>query len=299
MKTWKAELVLLLMTVIWGATFLFTKIGLNDCSPSLYIILRFAIASTISLSLFHKHFKFINKEIFRNGVILGLLFGGGFLLQTFGLKYTSVSNSAFITGLSVVLTPFAFFLVERKPIGKWKKIGVAIAGIGLWIFTNPDFDNINFGDLLTLASCLFWALYITFMDLFTYGRQSREETSLLVILQFLAASSIALLGLFIIDFGSIKLHFTSNLIISLLFNGIVASFFLTLLHTTFQRYSTPVKAALIFALEPVFASIFAMIFLGEVFGYLNYLGAAVLLSGVVVSSVIKDKASIKQEKIEA
>jgi len=289
LKTWKAELILLLITVIWGATFLFTKIGLNDCSPSLYIIFRFIIALSISLSLFYKNFKKINKEIFRNGIVLGLLFGGGFILQTFGLKYTSVSNSAFITGLSVVLTPFAYFLIERKPIAMWKKIGVAIAGIGLWIFTNPDFDNINLGDVLTLISCLFWAFYITFMDVFTRGRSSREETSLLVILQFIAASSVAVTGLFLIDFGSIKLQFTNSLLLSLFFNGVIASFFLTLLHTTFQRYSNPVKAALIFALEPVFASMFAIIFLSEQFDSLHYIGAFVLLLGVIISSAIKDK----------
>ncbi len=289
MKTWKAELILLLITVIWGATFLFTKIGLNDCSPSLYIIFRFIIALTISLSLFHKNLKNINKEIFRNGFVLGLLFGGGFILQTFGLKYTSVSNSAFITGLSVVLTPFAYFLIEKKPIAMWKKIGVAIAGIGLWIFTNPDFNNINLGDALTLISCLFWAFYITFMDVFTRGRSSREETSLLVILQFIAASSVAVTGLFLIDFGSIKLQFTNSLLLSLFFNGVIASFFLTLLHTTFQRYSNPVKAALIFALEPVFASIFAIIFLSEQFDSLHYIGAFILLIGVIISSAIKDK----------
>ncbi len=289
MKTWKAELILLLITVIWGATFLFTKIGLNDCSPSLYIIFRFIIALTISLALFHKNIKIINKEIFRNGVVLGLLFGGGFILQTFGLKYTSVSNSAFITGLSVVLTPFAYFLIERKPIAMWKKIGVAIAGIGLWIFTNPDFNNINLGDALTLISCLFWAFYITYMDVFTRGRSSREETSLLVILQFIAASSVAVTGLLIIDFDSIKLQFTNSLLLSLFFNGVIASFFLTLLHTTFQRYSNPVKAALIFALEPVFASIFAIMFLSEQFDSLHYIGAFVLLVGVIISSAIKDK----------
>lgn len=292
MKTWKAELVLLLITLIWGATFLFTKIGLNDCSPSLYIIFRFIIALTISLALFHKNFRIINREIFRNGMVLGLLFGGGFILQTFGLKYTSVSNSAFITGLSVVLTPFAYFLIERKPIGMWKKVGVALAGIGLWIFTNPDFDNINFGDFLTLISCLFWAFYITFMDVFTRGRSSREETSLLVILQFVAASSVAVTGLLLIDLDSIKLHFTDSLILSLFFNGVIASFCLTFLHTTIQRYSNPVKAALIFALEPVFASIFAILFLSEQLNSLNYIGASVLLIGVIISSAIKDKNEI-------
>ena len=283
MKQWKAELSLVFVTFIWGATFLFTKIGLNDCTPSLYVILRFCVALIFSLIFFGKHFKHLNKQILGQGIFLGLLFGGGFLLQTMGLKYTSVSKSAFITGMTVVFTPFAFYLVERKAVALWQKIGVVVATIGLWLFTKPDISNLNLGDILTLFSTLFWALYITYMDVFTRGRTEFRITTQLVMLQLVAATPISIIYLMIFDLHSIHLVLTNNLLISLAYNGIVASFLLTLVHTAVQRYSNPVKASLIFSLEPVIASVIAVIVLSEFISNLQYIGGFILLVGVLTS----------------
>jgi len=101
LKAWKAELALIAVTFIWGGTFMFTKIGLEFAQPSFYILMRFSIALLVSYLIFRKDIHKISKEFFKKGFILGLLFGGGFLFQTYGLEYTSVSKSAFITGITV------------------------------------------------------------------------------------------------------------------------------------------------------------------------------------------------------
>jgi drug/metabolite transporter (DMT)-like permease len=285
LKAWKAELFLFLVTFIWGGTFLFTKIGLDYCPPSLYIIFRFMIAFTISFVVFGKHLKGMNRETVIHGLILGLLFGGGFILQTYGLKFTTVTKSAFITGLAVPLTPFAYWLVEKKSTKFWQKLGVIFATMGLWIFTKPDINNINLGDFLTLLSTFFWAFYITYMDVFTRGKTEFKETVQLVMLQFVGASAISLLSFFFLEYDTLNVIFNKDLIISLAYNGILASFLLTFIHTGVQRYTTPVKAALIFSMEPVIASFFAMIFLAEVLNQREYLGAAVLLLGILIAEV--------------
>lgn len=283
MKAWKAELFLLSVTFIWGGTFMFTKIGINDASPALYILLRFSIALVISLLFFGKYLIRVDKTTLKQGLILGLFFGGGFLLQTYGLKFTTVSKSAFITGITVPLTPFVFYFIEKKTISKWSKFGVIIATIGLWIFTNPDIDSINYGDVLTLFSTIFWALYITFMDVFTKNRRGLTESAVMVMLQFIAATPLALIAIFIFENGSFEVNFSNNLIISLAFNSLMASLFVTFVHTSVQKFTTPVKAALIFSLEPVIASIIAIIVLHEAFGIREVSGAIVLLSGVLIS----------------
>jgi drug/metabolite transporter (DMT)-like permease len=283
MKTWKAELFLLLMTFIWGGTFLFTKVGMNYTSPALYVIIRYTIALSICLIVFGRNFKQINLQILRSGIVLGLFLGGGFLLQTLGLKYTTVSKSAFITGVSVVLTPVVFWFVEKRKISYWQICGVIIVILGLWLFTQPDFNNINIGDFLTLLSTFFWAFYITYMDVFTKGRSDFKETSLLVILQFIAALPFAIIYFFAFESSQILLVADVNLLYSLLYNAIIASFFLTIIHTSVQRYTTPVKAALIFSLEPVIASYLAFLFMNEVLNTIEFIGAAVLMFGILLS----------------
>lgn len=285
MKSWKAETYLMLVTLIWGGTFLFTKQALVDCSPSLFLVIRLLLAFTLTLIFFGKHLKHLNKEIFWHGTVLGLFFGVGFLLQTYGLKFTSVSKTAFITGITVSITPFVYFILQKKKIAFWSIIGVIIATIGLYIFTKPEFNNINIGDVLVLLSTFMWAFYITYMDIFTKDKVGVASTSLLVLLQFFYTFLLAVIALFIFDFGNLKLNFTNNLIFALIFNGILASFLVTFIHTAVQRYTSPVKAALIFSLEPVFAATFAIIFIDEVLSTREYLGGAILLIGVVVSEL--------------
>lgn len=271
------------MTFIWGGTFLFTKIGLQYTSPALYVIIRYSIALTICLIVFRKNFKVLNRQTFISGIILGLFLGGGFLLQTLGLKYTTVSKSAFITGVSVVLTPIVFWFVEKRKISYWQISGVIIVTAGLWLFTQPDFYNINIGDFLTLLSTFFWAFYITYMDVFTKGKSDFKETSLLVIFQFVAALPLALVYFLAFESSNIFLVFDKGLLYSLLYNAILASFFLTIIHTSVQRYTTPVKAALIFSLEPVIASYLAFLFLNEFMNAIEFIGAAILLFGILLS----------------
>ncbi len=285
MKSWQAELSLFFVTFIWGATFLFTKLALVDCSPSLFLILRLSVALLLSIIFFGKYLKFITKKYFYQGTLLGILFGVGFLLQTYGLKYTSVSKSAFITGITVSITPFVYWLVKRKKVHFWSKIGVVIATIGLYVFTNPQFDSINIGDLLTLLSTFMWAFYITFIDEFTKGKTGMALTSILVILQFFASALLSVITYFIFDYTESNIHFSNNLLIGLAFNGIMASFVVTFIHTAIQRFTTPVKAALIFSLEPVIANLTAIFFINEILNFREYLGGFLLLSGVVISEI--------------
>ncbi|MFA5511191.1 MAG: DMT family transporter [Candidatus Kapaibacterium sp.] len=286
MKAWKAELALLSVTLIWGGTFLFTKIGLDDCTPSTFILIRFLIAISLSLIFFGNKIFPLSRETLIQGVVLGLLFGGGFVLQTYGLKYTSVSKSAFITGMTVPITPFVFKLINRTNINFWSKIGVVVATIGLFIFTKPDFDNLNPGDLLTLLSTVFWAFYITFMDKFTNKAVlEKNKTHKLVVLQFLAAILPPLATLILFELDNYSINFSTNLITALAFNGILASFAVTIIHTSVQRYTTPIKAALIFSLEPIVANALAVIIVNEILNFREYVGAAILFSGLLISEI--------------
>lgn len=287
MQAWKAELMLLLMTIIWGATFLFTKIGLEHVTPIFYLILRFSLALVLLLIFFGKHFVKIDKDTFWKGLLLGAVFGMGYILQTKGLEFTKIQKSAFITGLTVALTPFTFKLLSNKAVSRYSWIGVAVATSGLYIFTNPGLDTFNIGDLYTVLSTFCWAFFITLLDKFSKDDASFSFTIKLVFLQMIGTLLVAIIGFNLLDQEIMpsQLFKSDQLWISIAFNGILASFVLMIVHTNFQRYTSPVKAALIFSLEPVFASIIALIFTDEELSGREYFGATVLFIGVLTSEL--------------
>lgn len=284
MNQWKAESLLFLVTAIWGATFLFTKIGLEYCSFSLYMVLRFSIALILALVFFGKNLKKINKKLAKGGFVLGFFFGLGFVLQTYGLKFTAVSNSAFITGLTVAITPFVAFVLIKTKIKKTSIIGVVLAFAGMTLFTNPFSGKFNIGDLVTLGSTFCWAFYITYMDIYTKD-SGKGAVSVLLIFQLAVSLIMAVMAFFIFDYSSVKFIPETKLWVSLLFNGIVASFLVTLIHTASQRFTTPVKAALIFVLEPVCATIYALIFFNENIDVYKIVGGSIMLFGIMVSEL--------------
>ncbi len=282
MKAWKAELVLILITFIWGATFSFTKIGLMYASPLQFTFFRFSIALFISLIIWGKTFLKIPKKHFISGAILGLFYAGGFILQTLGLNYTTVTKSAFITGLSVAFTPFVYKLVENKKISSFQWLAILVVVFGLWLLTNPKFDSINLGDVLTFVSTFFWAFYIVYLNIFTDEVRDFKNTMQIVISQFLIVFVSSLIGYITFEAHS-KINFSTELILALLYNGIIATIVLTTIHTSVQKYTTPIKAALIFSLEPVFASIFAFIIFNELLSTVEYFGAFLMFLGVFIS----------------
>lgn len=285
MKSFNAELLLALITVIWGTTFSFTKIGLSYSTPFVYSLLRFSIALAITLIIWHKNIFRISKPFFVNGMILGVFYAGGFALQTIGLNYTTITKSAFITGLSVAFTPIVYRMINGRKIPLNQKLGIIVATIGLWLFTKPDFENINIGDALTLVSAFFWAFYLVFINKYTEHVEKFENTIQLVFCQFLMVTVISVLGLVTSEIYYSKIELHNLLVVSLLFNGIIASVVLTTIHTHIQKFTTPVKAALIFSFEPVFAAAFAMFIFNEVLAIDEYIGALVLFIGILISEL--------------
>ncbi len=297
MKTRNAELLLLLITIIWGATFSFTKIGLEHAQPFQFTTFRFGLALLISFIIWWKIFFKISRKNLFYGLILGFFYAGGFILQTLGLQYTTVTKSAFITGLSVALTPFAYKFLEKKNISIYQWIGIVIVVIGLYFFTNPEFGNFNIGDLLTLFSTFFWAFYLVYMNRFTIDIHNFSETIQLVISQFILVFIASIIGAMLFENWH-NIQINNKLLIALIYNGIIASIILTSIHTSVQKFTTPVKAALIFSLEPVFASIFALFFFNEILKAIEYLGAFLILFGVLVSEFGSLVFSFLQFRVE-
>ena len=149
--SWHADLALICITLIWGATFVVVKEALDYSSVLLFLALRFSLAAVALALVFRRRYPtlFQRRAAWRGGIAAGLCLFAGFFLQTLGLRYTTASKSAFITGLAVVLVPSLGTIVYRKG-PRWQEVlGVLVATAGLGLLTLQGHDlRIGEGDLL-------------------------------------------------------------------------------------------------------------------------------------------------------
>ncbi len=147
--------------------------------------------------------------------------------------------------------------------------------------------NFNLGDGLTLICALFFALYILFLDI----ESSKHDFWILLFIQILTTAVLSIVFLFIFSIAEleeIKINFTSNLITAILYTSIFATLITTALQTKYQKNVTPAKAGIIFSFEPIFAAIFAFFILGEKITNFGYLGAALIMLGLLVSELYEN-----------
>lgn len=287
-KQRKAELLLLLITLIWGGTFSIIKTALEDVSPLIFLGMRFGI-STILYSILFVNLKHFNFVTLRHSLIIAFLLFAGFALQTVGLKYTTASKSGFITGMLVVFTPIVQLVIERKPPKPGNLIGILLVTFGLLFLTSKESSiksfifslgrNFTIGDFLTLLCAIMFAFYIVYLDI--YSRQ--HPSSALVFIQLIVTSVFSfLIAPF---FENITINLTPRLIFALLYTSILATIFAIYIQTEYQKFTTPTHAAIIFTMEPVFAAIIARIILDENFSPFTILGSVLMLSGLLISEL--------------
>ena len=284
-KKLKADIILLMITVVWGASFPLMKIVLEYIPAYAYLSLRFLSAALVLIILFHKNFRKINIHTLLCGSIIGLFMFGGMAFQVVGLYTTSASNSGFITGLNVVIVPIiAAILLKKKP-DRASFIGVVIAFVGLFFISGGLNFSFNYGDFLTFLCAICWAFQIILIDKFT----QTEDAPLLAIIQ-VAFVGIASSGLWLtVDAGK-PVEINGIVVIILLFTAVLGSALAFGGQTIAQKDTTPTHTALILTAEPVFAAIFAMIIpnaLGvtELPTLAKAIGCLLILSGMVVSEL--------------
>lgn len=276
----KAESLLLLITLIWGSTFAVVKSALKGVSPLIFLGVRFGMAAVFFPLIFRKNYFRMDLKTLKGGMIIGVLLWIGFALQTIGLKYTTASKSAFITGLLVALTPLAQALIEKKSPTKGNIIGIIMIVVGLYLLTSPRGQGLNIGDVLTFGCSIAFSVYIVYLDMFS----KQHDVSNLTLLQLIIVSGLSFAATPFVESASI--HLTIPLVASFFYLSIFATVLATYIQTKYQRETTPTKAAVIFAAEPVFANVIAFIAFREFVGVIGAVGGAFIISGLLVSELM-------------
>jgi drug/metabolite transporter (DMT)-like permease len=279
---WRADLLLVLVALLWGSTFVVVKDVLHDISTMYFLTLRFAVASlslfVILLPAFRKAGAAAVWRGLRGGFVTGLFLWLGFLLQTFGLKYTTAGNSGFITGLYIVLVP----LIAAAAYRKWPKApelgGVAIAAVGMTILTIPSLhggSHFNVGDLLTAACAIAFAIHLLLLGYFS----QRERFEAVALGQIVCAFVLSALSL---PIEHPAVLWNRGVLLAILVTGLFATALAFTLQSWAQQYTTPTRTAVILALEPVFALATAVLVGGEALTVSSVAGGGLILGGILV-----------------
>jgi len=295
---------LLLMTILWGATFVIVKESLNDISMMLFVTMRFGLASSVLLFVFLiRKQKFI-KEAIAPGIFLGVFLFLGFFTQTIGLKYTSATKSGFITGSLVVMVPILQTIIEKKLPSKGAQIGIVLVFLGILFLSSGGNSistllsergtNFNFGDGMTLACAFFYSLHVVYIDIIS----AKHNYSVLLFAQLATVTVLSLVASFFFagfSIESLHVSFSSYLIFGILYTSIFATLLTIALQLKFQKTVTPTKAGIIYSFEPIFAAIYAFFLLNEKISNFGLVGSALIFLGLIVTEVLDSFFERKNE----
>lgn len=283
----KYDLVLVWVTFIWGSTFFIAKEIVGSTPPINYLSTRFLIASLVLILISYR--QKIDRTAIKGGMLLGAMLFGGFLFQALGLVYTTASKSGFVTGVTVIIVPFFSYFITRSRIIGEHLLAVFIASLGFVLITLPEKnESINIGDVSTLVGTIFWAFHIVFTGVWVERAPSRS----LMLVQILTAATLFTASKFILPVLGIlptladttwPISFKSSL--QLLYLGTIATIFTIFAQTYAQKYVTAVRAAIIFSLEPAFASLMAYLFAGERLTWRVVFGGILIICAIIVSEI--------------
>ena len=269
-----AALLLLMLAACWGSTFFLIK-DLIDRVPTVdFLAVRFAIASVVLLAVAPRAVARLSPVVRRHAVVLGMLYGVAQILQTAGLAHTPASVSGFVTGLYVVLTPLlaAVILRTRIPSVTWVAVVLATAGLAVLALRGL---SIGYGELITLASAVLYALHIVGLGAWSTARDALGMT----ILQICVIAVVCTLST--VHDGIVMPDRTGDWL-SVLYMALVAGAFAMFAQTWAQAHLPPTRSAIIMSMEPVFASLFAVWLGGEDVTSRLLLGGAMVLAAMLV-----------------
>jgi drug/metabolite transporter (DMT)-like permease len=283
----KADLALMFCSLIWGVSFVVVKNVLDESSVFLFLAVRFTIAALIMAFLQMQVIRRIETQEIFAGMRLAFFMFAGYCFQTAGLQYTMASNSGFVTGSSVVLVPLLLAVFWGRRLTRWIYLGAFAALIGLYFLTVPaeGLRYLNRGDVLTFVGSGFYAVHIILVGEYTQEHSVRA-------LSLIQVAGCALMAWPLTGFTA-AIHWQParfsgrwELWLGIAICAVFATAVAFTVQLWAQQYTSPGHAAILFALEPVFAVITSYLVLHERLSARAMKGAGLVVAGIVLAELL-------------
>lgn len=285
----QADLSLMICSLVWGVTFVVVKNVLDHASPFVFLAVRFSIAGILMAILRPQVIpQMKNQETFA-GMRLAFFMFAGYCFQTAGLQYTTASNSAFVTGSSVVLVPLLLGVFWGRRLTKWIYAGAFAALIGLYFLTVPSegLRYLNRGDVLTFIGAGFYAVHIILV-----GEYSQEHSvSALSLIQVAGCAVMAWPLTVVADaihWQPVRFEWNWPLLFGILICAVFATAVAFTVQLWAQQFTSSGHAAILFALEPVFAVITSYFLLHERLTARAMKGASLVVAGILLAELLAE-----------
>ena len=283
----QADLSLTLCSLIWGVTFVVVKNALEQSSVFVFLAVRFTIAAAIMALLQSRIIARIEPQEIFAGMRLAFFMFAGYGFQTAGLRYTTASNSGFVTGSSVALVPLLLAVFWGRRLTRWIYWGAFAALVGLYCLTVPaeGLRYLNRGDVLTFVAAGFYAVHIILVSEYTQEHSVRA-------LSFIQVAGCALMAWPLtgaaaaIHWQAVRFSGSGQLWLGIVICAVFATAVAFTVQLWAQQYTSPGHAAILFALEPVFAVITSYVVLRERLSARAMKGAGLVVAGIVLAELL-------------
>jgi drug/metabolite transporter (DMT)-like permease len=280
----QADLLLLLVALIWGFGFVAQRVGMEHLGPYAFNGIRFLLGGFCLLPLALRPTSVSTGQknrrisLIKAGSLAGAVLFIAATLQQVGLQYTTAGKAGFITGLYVVLVPMiGLFFQQRTTTGTW--IGAVAAAVGLYLLSVTDDFRIAPGDLLELIGALFWAGHVLVLSYLS----PRTVPVRLAMTQFFVCGAFSLLTGFLLE--TITWQAIMDAAVPILYGGVCSVGAGYTLQVVVQRKAHPSHAAILLSLESPFAALGGWLLLGELLSGRALTGCGLMLAGMLVSQL--------------
>jgi drug/metabolite transporter (DMT)-like permease len=273
-KKFTAQIGLLFVTIIWGLTFVIVKDALNDALPFSFAALRFGLATILTLLIVNKKIFTLNKVELMGGILCGAFLFLGYAFQNFGLMITTATKSAFITSISVLLVPILLVALNLQKVRMRIWIAVLMATAGLYLLILPGV-GINLGDIITFGCAISFAIHIIAQD---YYIKRGIRLLPFINIQLAFVTVVSLINALVYEPDPII--WSERLFGAVIITSVLATFIAFLIMIWAQKILNPSETAIIFAIEPLAAALFAMVFAGELLGLWGWIGGSLICIAV-------------------
>ena len=272
-----ATLLLIIGTFFWGATFVLVKDSILSIDLYSFLFWRFLISSLFIVPVFIKKIANIKSKEIIFGVLLGFILALGYIFQTIGLRFSTPSKTAFITGLSVVIVPVLSSVKMKKVPNPLTIVAVIISGIGIYLMTSTTGISFQSGDMWVLICAFFFALQIVMISDIT----KKYSVINITIIELLTVSIISIICSLI--FGNLEVPITYKLWGAIIFCAVFATSFIFIVQSRYQKEMSDSRAAIIYSFEPLFAAFTAYIIYNERFSITIIIGGLMIFIAMLIT----------------